>query len=232
MSVSFASLPLPLPFPPSPSLSLSLSHSQSLSASQGNFLLSSPDSLLAPLRLLWSTWEYFVRLNCASSTVNIGLFFFSFSFFKLESFVDSIRQYLFYNLSYLFSLSSKFFFSLLAFPGKKGLEPLPTSSRRGFFGLHNVPFHSRSLPLSASVSLPLPRPSTRNCSPPPSAFHLCDIMEWQPQDDPLRQLACCLKDSLNPYDRPLQKQAEQVCPCCRFSPLSCSALFPYFEFFL
>lgn len=40
-------------------------------------------------------------------------------------------------------------------------------------------------------------------------------MEWQPQDEPLRQLACCLRDSLNAYDRNAQKQAEQVCflPC-------------------
>ncbi|RMJ22441.1 importin beta-2 subunit [Aspergillus sp. HF37] len=35
-------------------------------------------------------------------------------------------------------------------------------------------------------------------------------MEWQPQDDPLRQLAYCLRDSLNAYDRVAQKQAEQM----------------------
>ncbi|GKZ21098.1 hypothetical protein AbraIFM66951_008714 [Aspergillus brasiliensis] len=43
-------------------------------------------------------------------------------------------------------------------------------------------------------------------------------MEWQPQDEPLRQLACCLKDSLNPYDRPLQKQAEQMLVQATSSP--------------
>jgi len=35
-------------------------------------------------------------------------------------------------------------------------------------------------------------------------------MEWQPQDEPLRQLAGYLRDSLNAYDRAVQKQAEQV----------------------
>jgi hypothetical protein len=35
-------------------------------------------------------------------------------------------------------------------------------------------------------------------------------MEWQPQDEPLRQLACCLRDSLHPHNRAAQKQAEQV----------------------
>ncbi|KAA8651479.1 hypothetical protein EYZ11_004548 [Aspergillus tanneri] len=35
-------------------------------------------------------------------------------------------------------------------------------------------------------------------------------MDWHPQDEPLRQLACCLRDSLNPYDRNAQKQAEQM----------------------
>ncbi|PYI04815.1 importin subunit beta-2 [Aspergillus sclerotiicarbonarius CBS 121057] len=43
-------------------------------------------------------------------------------------------------------------------------------------------------------------------------------MEWQPQDDPLRQLACCLRDSLNPYDRPIQKQAEQMLVQATSSP--------------
>ncbi|KAL2220641.1 putative importin beta-2 subunit [Thermoascus aurantiacus ATCC 26904] len=35
-------------------------------------------------------------------------------------------------------------------------------------------------------------------------------MEWQPQDEPLRQLAGYLRDSLNAYDRAVQKQAEQM----------------------
>jgi len=35
-------------------------------------------------------------------------------------------------------------------------------------------------------------------------------MAWQPQDEPLRQLAGYLRDSLNGYDRAVQKQAEQV----------------------
>ncbi|KAE8355330.1 armadillo-type protein [Aspergillus coremiiformis] len=43
-------------------------------------------------------------------------------------------------------------------------------------------------------------------------------MEWQPQDEPLRQLACCLRDSLNPYDRTAQKQAEQMLVQATSSP--------------
>ncbi|KAN0070709.1 Armadillo-type fold [Elaphomyces granulatus] len=35
-------------------------------------------------------------------------------------------------------------------------------------------------------------------------------MAWQPEDGPLRQLAGYLRDSLNGYDRNLQKQAEQM----------------------
>lgn len=35
-------------------------------------------------------------------------------------------------------------------------------------------------------------------------------MDWQPQDEPLRQLACCLKDSLNGHDQSIRKQAETV----------------------
>ncbi|KAL1994032.1 hypothetical protein VTN49DRAFT_2701 [Thermomyces lanuginosus] len=33
-------------------------------------------------------------------------------------------------------------------------------------------------------------------------------MDWQPQDQPLRELACCLRDSLNGQDRNVQKRAE------------------------
>lgn len=39
-------------------------------------------------------------------------------------------------------------------------------------------------------------------------------MEWQPQEEPLGQLAYCLRDSLNSYNSAAQKQAEQV--CCAF----------------
>lgn len=35
-------------------------------------------------------------------------------------------------------------------------------------------------------------------------------MEWQPQEEPLGQLAYCLRDSLNSYNGVAQKQAEQV----------------------
>ena len=35
-------------------------------------------------------------------------------------------------------------------------------------------------------------------------------MAWQPEDEPLRQLAVCLRDSLNGQDRAALKQAEQV----------------------
>jgi hypothetical protein len=35
-------------------------------------------------------------------------------------------------------------------------------------------------------------------------------MDWQPQEEPLRQLACCLRDSLIGGIGPARKQAEQV----------------------
>ncbi|KAK1146914.1 hypothetical protein N8T08_002240 [Aspergillus melleus] len=43
-------------------------------------------------------------------------------------------------------------------------------------------------------------------------------MDWHPQDEPLRQLACCLRDSLNPYNRNAQKQAEQMLVQATSSP--------------
>ncbi|PLB33468.1 putative importin beta-2 subunit [Aspergillus candidus] len=43
-------------------------------------------------------------------------------------------------------------------------------------------------------------------------------MEWQPQDEPLRQLSGCLKDSLNAYNRTAQKQAEQMLVQATSSP--------------
>ncbi|PYH79300.1 importin subunit beta-2 [Aspergillus uvarum CBS 121591] len=43
-------------------------------------------------------------------------------------------------------------------------------------------------------------------------------MEWQPQDEPLGQLACCLRDSLNGFDRSAQKQAEQMLVQATSSP--------------
>ncbi|KAI9932202.1 hypothetical protein ASPWEDRAFT_479428 [Aspergillus wentii DTO 134E9] len=43
-------------------------------------------------------------------------------------------------------------------------------------------------------------------------------MEWQPQDDQLRLLACCLRDSLNAYNRNAQKQAEQMLVQATSSP--------------
>lgn len=35
-------------------------------------------------------------------------------------------------------------------------------------------------------------------------------MAWQPDEEPLRQLAQCLKDSLSGYDQSTQKNAEIV----------------------
>lgn len=43
-------------------------------------------------------------------------------------------------------------------------------------------------------------------------------MEWQPQQEQLRQLAYCLRDSLNPSNRTAQKEAEQVSFRCRRDP--------------
>ncbi|KAH3251795.1 hypothetical protein KXW23_001082 [Aspergillus fumigatus] len=43
-------------------------------------------------------------------------------------------------------------------------------------------------------------------------------MEWQPQYEPLRQLACCLRDSLHPHNRAAQKQAEQMLVQATSSP--------------
>ncbi|KAF3392239.1 Importin subunit beta-2 [Talaromyces pinophilus] len=43
-------------------------------------------------------------------------------------------------------------------------------------------------------------------------------MEWQPQEEPLRQLASYLRDSLNAYDRNLQKQAELMLTRATASP--------------
>ena len=37
-----------------------------------------------------------------------------------------------------------------------------------------------------------------------------NTMEWQPQQEPLRQLACYLRNSLDGYNRTAQKEAEQV----------------------
>ncbi|KKK13918.1 hypothetical protein P175DRAFT_0521964 [Aspergillus ochraceoroseus IBT 24754] len=43
-------------------------------------------------------------------------------------------------------------------------------------------------------------------------------MEWQPQEEPLGQLAYCLRDSLNPYNGAAQKQAEQMLVQATSSP--------------
>ncbi|KAJ5625020.1 armadillo-type protein [Penicillium lagena] len=43
-------------------------------------------------------------------------------------------------------------------------------------------------------------------------------MDWQPQEEPLRQLACCLRDSLNGQDRAAQKQAEEMLVQATASP--------------
>jgi transportin-1 len=36
------------------------------------------------------------------------------------------------------------------------------------------------------------------------------VMAWQPDEEPLRQLSSCLKDSLSGHDKNTQKQAEIV----------------------
>jgi hypothetical protein len=36
------------------------------------------------------------------------------------------------------------------------------------------------------------------------------VMAWQPQEEPLRQLSSCLKDSLSGHNKNAQKQAELV----------------------
>ncbi|KAJ5226296.1 hypothetical protein N7468_007521 [Penicillium chermesinum] len=43
-------------------------------------------------------------------------------------------------------------------------------------------------------------------------------MDWQPQDEPLRQLAYCLRDSLNGRDQAVQKQAEEMLSQATSSP--------------
>lgn len=48
--------------------------------------------------------------------------------------------------------------------------------------------------------------STFSPCQPPTPY----TMEWQPQQEPLRQLACCLRNSLDGYNRTAQKEAEQV----------------------
>jgi hypothetical protein len=36
------------------------------------------------------------------------------------------------------------------------------------------------------------------------------VMAWQPQEEPLRQLSSCLRDSLSGHNKNAQKQAELV----------------------
>lgn len=55
-------------------------------------------------------------------------------------------------------------------------------------------------------------------------------MDWSPQDEPLRQLIFCLRDSLNGFDRNLQKQAEQV-SFFFFCPFFTRSLFLLFFFY-
>ncbi|KAJ5578562.1 uncharacterized protein N7459_007526 [Penicillium hispanicum] len=43
-------------------------------------------------------------------------------------------------------------------------------------------------------------------------------MDWQPQDEPLRQLACCLRDSLNGQDQSIRRQAEEMLAQATASP--------------
>ncbi|KAJ5091286.1 armadillo-type protein [Penicillium alfredii] len=43
-------------------------------------------------------------------------------------------------------------------------------------------------------------------------------MDWQPQDEPLRQLACCLRDSLNGQNPTVRKQADEMLAQATSSP--------------
>jgi transportin-1 len=36
------------------------------------------------------------------------------------------------------------------------------------------------------------------------------VMAWQPEEEPLRQLSSCLKDTLSGHNKSAQKQAEMV----------------------
>jgi len=47
-------------------------------------------------------------------------------------------------------------------------------------------------------------------SPPTPSQYATLMMAWQPQEEPLRQLAQCLKDSLSGHDKTAQKNAELV----------------------
>jgi hypothetical protein len=40
-------------------------------------------------------------------------------------------------------------------------------------------------------------------------------MAWQPEEEPLRQLSSCLKDSLSGHNKTAQKQAEIVSGFCQ-----------------
>jgi transportin-1 len=41
-------------------------------------------------------------------------------------------------------------------------------------------------------------------------FHMRVDMAWQPEEEPLRQLSSCLRDSLSGHNKNVQKQAEIV----------------------
>lgn len=45
-------------------------------------------------------------------------------------------------------------------------------------------------------------------------------MDWQPQDEPLRQLAQCLKDSLRGHDQNALKNAEAVSRLPQHCPIA------------
>lgn len=103
----------------------------------------------------------------------------------------------------------------------EGLEPTESSHLSGVSGPTQLHVH-HLLPSLASFSLPSPPSPPYFCiSIPVLGFNCYRLnpplllyfftMEWQPQEEPLGQLAYCLRDSLNSYNSAAQKQAEQVC---------------------
>ena len=67
--------------------------------------------------------------------------------------------------------------------------------------------------------------STFSPCQPPTPY----TMEWQPQQEPLRQLACCLRNSLDGYNRTAQKEAEQVSVSISPSAHACLLPPPHFD---
>ena len=75
-----------------------------------------------------------------------------------------------------------------------------------------------------------PRGSLSDSTFPPCQPPTPYTMEWQPQQEPLRQLACCLRNSLDGYNRTAQKEAEQVSVSISPSAHACLLPPPHFDF--